>query len=113
MSTITEHSDVVVVFDAPPGPESGRFVEVENGRGAGVKTHHGWKEREDGLWEIGPFLDLTDRERAALTLVARERSVDRTGSAWEEPLLQRFTEDEWTVLAKKLALRKAGESNGA
>jgi len=108
-----QHSDIVVVFDGPPSHVSGRFVEVEDGQGAGVKTHHGWKEREDGLWEIGPFLDLTDRERAALTLVARERSVDRSGSAREEPLLERFTEDEWTVLAKKLGFGEAGESNGA
>jgi hypothetical protein len=101
-----QHSDVVVVFDGPPSHESGRFVEVENGNGEGVKTHHDWKQRNDGLWEIGPFLDLTDRERAALYLSARERSVDRSGAAWGEPLLEKFTEDEWAVLARKLQVKQ-------
>ncbi len=45
-----------VVFDGPPSHESGRFVEVENqdgqSVGLGEKT---WKERADGLWELGPF----------------------------------------------------------
>lgn len=44
-----------VIFDGPSGPESGRFVELEdeNGQGVGGAT---WEERGDGLWSLGPFL---------------------------------------------------------
>jgi len=96
-------ADVVIVFDGPPSHQSGRFVEVEDGHGHGRKTSGGWTRREDGYWELGPFLDLTERERAALRLVAQKRGVDRSGAAGEEPLLQSFTEDEWSALAQKLA----------
>lgn len=39
-----------IVFDGPPGPESGRFVEVEI-EGKGVRLGE-WVEREDGLWAL-------------------------------------------------------------
>lgn len=40
-----------IVFDGPPGPESGRFVEVEDpdGRSINVGT---WIDRGDGLWAL-------------------------------------------------------------
>lgn len=39
-----------VVFDGPPGPTSGRFVEVErDGKSIGVGR---WVERPDGLWAL-------------------------------------------------------------
>jgi hypothetical protein len=98
--------DAYVVFDGPPAPESGRFIEVEDGHGHGLgpsSTGANWRRDErEGWWQLGPFLCLTDRERAALQLVARERSVDRSGAAWEEPPLKNFSEDEWTALAEKL-----------
>lgn len=100
--------DAYVVFDGPPSRESGRFVEVEDGHGHGLKTDADWRRREDGYWELGPFFSVTDRELAALRLVARERSVDRSGAAWEEPLLRNFTEDEWTALAHKLGAESPG-----
>lgn len=40
-----------VVFDGPPGPVSGRFIEVENMQGAGVKVGE-WIERENGTWAL-------------------------------------------------------------
>lgn len=43
--------EVRVVFDGPPGPKSGRFVEVETPDGASVSVGE-WHEREDGLWEL-------------------------------------------------------------
>ncbi len=50
---------VYVVFDGPPGPESGRFVELEDEEGRGVGGVD-WEEvpSEDGtpLWRLGPFL---------------------------------------------------------
>lgn len=40
-----------VVFDGPPGPESGRFVEVETDDGKGVGIGQ-WIERADGYWSL-------------------------------------------------------------
>ena len=38
---------VDIVFDGPPGPESGRFVEVENSQGKSISFGE-WKVRTDG-----------------------------------------------------------------
>ncbi len=40
-----------IVFDGPPGPEAGRFVEVEDGSGASFSLGE-WVEREDGFWAL-------------------------------------------------------------
>lgn len=40
-----------VVFDGPPGPVSGRFVEVEDQDGNGVKIGQ-WIERDNGHWAL-------------------------------------------------------------
>jgi hypothetical protein len=43
--------EIHFVCDGPPGPESGRFVEVENERGEGRRIGE-WRARSDGLWEL-------------------------------------------------------------
>jgi len=40
-----------IVFDGPPGPEAGRFVEVENMEGESIKVGE-WVKREDGYWVL-------------------------------------------------------------
>lgn len=40
-----------VVFDAPPGPEGGRFIEVEDAEGKSFNAGE-WRQRNDGLWEL-------------------------------------------------------------
>lgn len=40
-----------IVFDGPPSPDSGRFVEVEDASGRSVRIG-AWRERADGLWEL-------------------------------------------------------------
>lgn len=40
-----------IVFDGPPGPEAGRFVEVENARGQSINFGR-WLKREDGYWVL-------------------------------------------------------------
>ena len=43
---------IQIVFDGPPGPESGRFVEVEeNGKGINFGE---WRDGKDGFW----YLDI-------------------------------------------------------
>lgn len=44
-------SELRVVFDGPPGPEGGRFVECENARGESVTVGE-WRKRDDGRWEL-------------------------------------------------------------
>ena len=40
-----------IVFDGPPGPEAGRFVEVENSSGMSISIGE-WLQREDGYWVL-------------------------------------------------------------
>jgi len=40
-----------IVFDGPPGPESGRFVEVEDHEGKSIKFGE-WEHRPDGYWVL-------------------------------------------------------------
>lgn len=42
---------VDIVFDGPPGPEAGRFVEVENDQGCSI-SHGEWVNRPDGYWAL-------------------------------------------------------------
>ena len=49
-----------IVFDGPPGPEGGRFVEVENSKGQSVSVGQ-WLQRKDGYWALR--IDVTTPER--------------------------------------------------
>lgn len=40
-----------IVFDGPPGPEAGRFVEVENSSGKSISFGR-WFQRPDGYWVL-------------------------------------------------------------
>ena len=40
-----------VVFDGPPGPRAGRFVEVEDEAGRSIDVGE-WVERPDGYWAL-------------------------------------------------------------
>lgn len=40
-----------IVFDGPPGPVCGRFVEVENSEGHSISVGE-WVERADGYWVL-------------------------------------------------------------
>lgn len=46
-----------IVFDGPPGPIAGRFVEVETPDGRGIRVGQ-WIERENGLWAL--VLDVNE-----------------------------------------------------
>ena len=40
-----------IVFDGPPGPISGRFIEVEDSTGASI-AYGEWIDRKDGTWAL-------------------------------------------------------------
>lgn len=47
----TDTELIDIVFDGPPGPVSGRFVETEDANGCGVGLGE-WVERPDGCWVL-------------------------------------------------------------
>ena len=54
-------NEIYIIFDGPPSHEYGRFVEVEDGNGKGLGTEQTgaeWKQRKDGLWQLGPFANV-------------------------------------------------------
>jgi len=46
-----QYKAINIVFDGPPGPESGRFVEVETDDGKSINAGQ-WIERSDGFWVL-------------------------------------------------------------
>lgn len=50
-NSYTKDYYVDIVFDGPPGPESGRFVEVEDCAGNSIKFGE-WIPRNDGRWAL-------------------------------------------------------------
>ena len=57
-----------IVFDGPPGPEAGRFVEVENEQGQSIKFSE-WVEGKDGYWYL-EFDHNAAREKKMCPFVA-------------------------------------------
>ena len=49
MQDARKHIDIV--FDGPPGHESGRFVEVEDETGRSIEFGE-WMQRQDGFWVL-------------------------------------------------------------
>lgn len=71
---MSQHIDIV--FDGPPGPEAGRFVEVEDHAGRSI-CFGNWLQREDGYWVLRlPQDDKAKALNAALSYVERH---DRIG----------------------------------
>ena len=61
-----KNSFIDVVFDGPPGPEAGRFVELENSRGESISPGE-WVHRPDGYWALRlPSRETYHAERDAL-----------------------------------------------
>lgn len=59
---------VVLVFDGPPGHQSGRFIEAEDAQGRSIKAGE-WRNRGDGTWELRLGRDLSTDGQA---LTARQ-----------------------------------------
>ena len=74
---------VDIVFDGPPGPESGRFVEVESPPGKSIKFGE-WLQRDDGYWVLRiNALNPPSREREAWTLEQNQNAA-ALSSLWKE-----------------------------
>lgn len=44
-------AEIAIVFDGPPAPESGRFVEVEDANGKSISVGR-WEHSADGYWRL-------------------------------------------------------------
>lgn len=67
---MSDHIDIV--FDGPPGPEAGRFVEVENEKGHSISLGE-WVHRPDGYWALR-FYSLDQAEQLAAEKIAEEEA---------------------------------------
>lgn len=81
---MSDAQDIYVTFDGPPGPESGRFVEVEDAKGRGLEpivTGAFWQEEDGSRWVLGPFANKDDYDGlvAALQDIARQAEDETFG----------------------------------
>ena len=68
------------VCDAAPGPEGGRFVEVEDASGNSIRAGE-WRQRGDGLWELRVFIYPMLSPQAA-------KPVEASGDERRETVMQ-------------------------
>lgn len=74
-------SEIRIIFDGPPAPESGRFVEVTDAEGRSFDAGT-WQKRGDDLWELrieGVDLKVVAAkaaERAAERKIAEEEAYE-------------------------------------
>jgi len=70
--------NIDIVFDGPPGPEAGRFVEVESPPGTSI-SYGEWVHREDGHWVLrfpaAPDDLLLAAKEAAIVIADAARQV--------------------------------------
>ena len=75
---------IYIVFDGPPGPEGGRFVEVETASGEGRKVGE-WTQHGE-FWHLGPMfaeevVEAPTAQRSALWLIQKLTEVNFTEEA--------------------------------
>ena len=71
---MADHIDIV--FDGPPGPESGRFVEAEDANGKSIRFGQ-WIERVDGRWVLRITAADFRKPRRAVDVAEVQAALDR------------------------------------
>lgn len=79
-----------IVFDGPPGPESGRFIEVEDESRASVRFGE-WIHRDDGCWAL--------RIRASPPLASVASEIDA-----ESLVLQNLPQTPQRLMSERIKL---------
>lgn len=69
---IVSHRTIDIVFDGPPGPEAGRFVEVESPPGTSIKLGEWIDDGE--FWRLR-FMVPTQVDRQKITIAAKNPRV--------------------------------------
>lgn len=73
--------NIDIVFDGPPGPIAGRFVEVENELGASINIGE-WVERDDGYWVLR-IPDTADALEQATRWISVDEQLPDVGKKWD------------------------------
>ena len=68
-------TEFYIIFNKPPGPEAGRFIEVETSSGESVRVGE-WTRRRDGLWALGPFVETSHCSALARECERLQERVD-------------------------------------
>jgi hypothetical protein len=109
-----------LVFDGPPGPEGGRFVEAERDDGTSFRLGQ-WLSREDNMWVLRVPC-LVDFEELLLTQARLQAQMGHpTGhgeAGFKENMLHAIVEvtealgetnfKPWKAAKKEVDLRKLG-----
>lgn len=105
-----------IIFDGPPGPEAGRFVEVETDAGRSINVGE-WRKRSDGLWALRIAKDDIDKRielEALLTVRAGYEAENAHRMACGHSIA--YGADAFIDLAKRIMALKtnhAAESQAA
>ena len=116
--------EIRIVFDGPPGPEAGRFVEVETEQGRSISFGE-WREGEGGYWYLvlpEPFTALAASEarcreleesnrilfNANIKLSEERNEVARDNAALRERL--KAVEEKYSDLIMQVGKKFTGES---
>src|SRR5215207_2708310 len=67
---------VDIVFDGPPGPESGRFIEAEDADGKSIRFGQ-WIERSDGRWVLRITVADFQKPRRVVDVAEVQAALDR------------------------------------
>ncbi len=75
--------EVFIVLDGPPGPDAGRFVQLETHPGVSVVAGE-WKRRADGFWRLGPFFTEPSPPAPDFSAGEMAQRIDRVNAACAE-----------------------------
>jgi len=92
-----------IIFDGPPRPESGRFVEVETDEGKGLNVGE-WIDKGDGLWALRIAPDLPPFHLPAQAEL--ENELVRQNRKWGE---QNHHPERWM----NILMEEVGEASQA
>ncbi len=108
MNTNDKHTELRIIFDAPPSPVGARFIDVENVYGKSVNVGE-WDRRPDKNWS------LTIRESDfAPTLKAENERLQALNAELVEALEQveaHYGEDSDVFYGVRSAIRKGKEQS--
>ena len=81
-----EKRQIYIVFDGPPGPQAGRFVEVNDYEGKSIRIGE-WVDMEDGYWWLS-IDDPRDLPAALDELDAKDAEIERLRGALREDVAE-------------------------
>lgn len=87
-------STICVIFDGPPGPESGRFVEVETEEGNGISIGQ-WVQYPKGLWVLKIGADEINNLGVSIEQEAAQELAHERRRVAVEQYKQRLRERRW------------------